>query len=163
MMGTFQIKPCSSADAWCPTQVLLQLLFVHSSLLSLLLFLSLLFTLPQTLSSHFSLPVSLICKPLSLPQPSWMMPFPRPLSIPPAHSPQCPMAKPLLMLFARVFWSLLLVTVGGGISTSKPVSVPEMQQFIYNTSFVRDLSVKPILCLLSLDSSETDRQTSCML
>lgn len=49
--------------------------------------------------------------------------------------------------------------VGRGISTSKPVLVPEMQQFIYNTFFVRDLSVKPILRLLSPKSSETDRQT----
>lgn len=41
------------------------------------------------------------------------------------------------------------------------MSVPETQQFIYNASFVRHLSVKPILCLFSPNSTETDRQAAC--
>ncbi len=64
--GEFQRESFSSADARCPTPALPQCSLVPSLLPSLSRFLVLLpFTLPQTLFSHFSLPVSLICEPPS--------------------------------------------------------------------------------------------------
>lgn len=157
--GEFQRESSPSADAHCPTPALPQCSLVPSLLL-LVFWLIPIYLTPNSFFSPLSLPVSLICK---LPSPSLQYVSILPSSINPScsRSPASHGKAAVLVLFVWLFWCRLLVTVGEGISTSKPVSVPETQQFIYNAFFVHHLSVKPILSLFSPNSTETDRQTAC--
>ena len=150
------LRRCLSAPLFLPSFPSLSLFPSHS------LFPSRTNSLFLVLVCLSVLSASLLLPPPPLPSAGECHSFVPP-SIPLARSPVSRGKAAALVLFVWLFWCLLLVTVGRRISTSKPVSVPETQQFIYNAFFVRHLSVKPILCLRSPNSTETDRQTGSLL